>query len=260
MQIDLTGRTALVTGASRGLGAAMAQEFARSGANLVMLARTEDVLRSAAENVDSQGAGGVLAVPCDVTDAAAVGAALEAAAQRFGGIDILVNNAGSGVRMPFQHLTPDVLTRDLDLKVFAAVRLAQGVLPRMKEQRWGRIINVVSINAKSPEAASTPTTLSRAAGIALTKSMSREYGRWNVLVNALCVGKIKSGQWERRHKASGSNLSYEEFLEPIAKTIPLGRMGEAEEFARVACFLASDAASYVTGTAINVDGGLSPAT
>jgi NAD(P)-dependent dehydrogenase (short-subunit alcohol dehydrogenase family) len=130
----------------------------------------------------------------------------------------------------------------------------------MKERRFGRIINILSINAKAPRGGSAPTTVSRAAGLALTKVLAHELAPYNILVNALCVGAIKSTQWERRHQREAPELSYDAFLADAAKAIPLGRVGEAEEFANVACFLASDAASYVTGTAINVDGGLSPVT
>ena len=153
-----------------------------------------------------------------------------------------------------------VLNADLDLKLHAAIRFSQLVLPHMQRQRWGRILNIVSVNGKAPAAASGPTTLSRAAGIALTKAMANEFAKDNVLVNAICVGLIKSDQWVREHKRLHADLSFEDYLLAKAKqnNIPLGRLGEAEEVANVACFLASDAGSYVTGAAINVDGGRSP--
>jgi 3-oxoacyl-[acyl-carrier protein] reductase len=146
----------------------------------------------------------------------------------------------------------------MQLKLFAALRIAQLVVPGMQAQRWGRIVNVVSINGKAPRAESAPTSVTRAAGLALTKVMSHEFAGWNILVNAVCIGTIKSGQWERRHQAQAPDVSYEQFLAPYAKAVPVGRMGEAAEFAEIIGFLASDASSYVTGTAINADGGLSP--
>jgi len=149
---------------------------------------------------------------------------------------------------------------DLDLKLFAAIRFCRLLLPGMRERRWGRVLNVLNIGAKAPGANSTPTSVSRAAGMALTKALSLENAPHNVLVNALLVGLIESDQWARRHKTVGNNQSYEQFLDGMAKgRIPMGRMGEAAEFARMACFLCSDAGSYVTGVAINVDGGMSPA-
>jgi NAD(P)-dependent dehydrogenase (short-subunit alcohol dehydrogenase family) len=256
MQIDLTGRTALITGASTGLGLAMAARFSASGANVVMVAREPARLQAAASGLEATAQGTVLAVPCDITDEAARTEMLQTAVQRLGVIDILVNNAGSSRRGPVQDQDRDTMVDDLDLKLLSPLGLIQSVIPGMKAQRWGRIINVTAIVGKTPDGGSLPTSVSRGAGITMTKALSRELAPSNILVNALCVGKIKSGQWERRHAASGSDLSYEDFLRPTADTVPLGRMGEAEEFANVACFLASDAASYVTGTAINVDGGL----
>ena len=258
MLIDLSGRAALVTGASTGLGKAVAMRLAASGAHVAMLARDETTLEEAAGEIRDLARGEILPLPCDITDAEARGRTVAAALERFGTIDILVNNAGSSQRGPVEELTRDGIVEDLDLKLLAPVALIQAVLPAMKERRWGRIVNVSAIVGKAPDAGSMPTSLSRAAGITMTRTLARELASWNILVNALCVGKIKSGQWERRWAASGKNESYEAFLEPTARTIPLRRMGEAEEFANVACFLASDQASYVTGAAINVDGGLCP--
>lgn len=260
MLIDLTGRTAILTGGSEGLGKAIAARFARSGANVAVLARREEVLDEAVQDIRRDAVGRVVGHACDVTDKSRVEEVVAAIVAEFGAVDILVNNAGSSNRSPFEELTRDGMIADMNLKLFAAVNLAQKVVPGMKERRWGRIINVVSANGKAPKAASAPTTLSRAAGITLTKVMSQELAPWNILVNALCVGVIKSGQWERRHRRDAPDMPFEKYLEPQARPVPLGRFGEPEEFANVACFLASDAASYVTGTAINVDGGLCPVT
>ena len=258
MIIDLAGRTAIITGASMGLGKAMAERFVKSGANVLIAARGADGVEAAVAEIRPHGPERIAGMACDVTDPAAREALVAEARARFGGIDILVNNAGSSFRRDFEDLSRDDMIADLDLKLFAAAALTQLVLPDMKQRRRGRIINVTAIGGKTPDAGSAPTSLSRAAGIAMTKALSRELGQHNILVNTLLVGKIKSGQWERRYAASDRSRTYEEFLGPQAKQIPLGRMGEAEEFANVACFLASDAASYVTGVAINVDGGMCP--
>ena len=127
----------------------------------------------------------------------------------------------------------------------------------MKQRKWGRIINILNIGAKVPRAASVPTSVSRAAGLALTKVLANEGAPHNVLVNGLHVGLIKSEQHELRNAKLGRN-NMDEVYGEMGRNIPLGRVGEAEEFANVALFLASDAGSYVTGTTINVDGGLSP--
>jgi len=147
---------------------------------------------------------------------------------------------------------------DLDLKLFAQIRFCRLLFPQMKQRQWGRIISVLNIGAKAPGANSAPTSVSRAAQMALTKAMSMEGAPHNVLVNSLHVGVIVSDQIIRRHKREGANVSLEDFIKEAGRAVPMGRMGRAEEFASVATFLASEAASYVTGCAINVDGGRSP--
>lgn len=258
MEIRLDGRTALITGGSKGLGLATAVRFAEAGAEVAILARSAETLDAAKRAIGSAGRAGVAAFPCDVTDPAAIKHAYDSVLSTFGKIDILVNNAGTSQTGKFEDITDAVWQGDLDLKLFAAIRLSRLALPPMKARRWGRIINVLATAAKAPRAQSAPTSVSRAAGMALTKVLASECAPDNVLVNALLVGRIVSDQIARRHRAAGTNVPLSAYIREQGAGIPLGRMGEAEEFANLACFLASDAASYVTGTAINVDGGLSP--
>jgi 3-oxoacyl-[acyl-carrier protein] reductase len=258
MLVELTGRAAVITGASKGLGLAMATEFAASGADVAILARRPDALEEAKTQVERTARGRVAAIPCDVAKAEDCRAAYDAAASAFGKVDILVNNAGTSRAMPFEQVTDAIWQEDLELKLFAAIRLARLALPGMRERRWGRIINVLNIGAKAPRAGSAPTAVSRAAGMALTKILAGENAPHNVLVNALLVGQIVSDQWVRRHAAQGANTPFEEFAAKLGANIPLGRMGRPEEFAAMACFLCSDHAGFTTGTAINMDGGASP--
>jgi NAD(P)-dependent dehydrogenase (short-subunit alcohol dehydrogenase family) len=260
MQIDIRGRTALVTGGSRGIGRAIAERLGRSGADVIIVARRPEVIEATVAELKGAIAGRIVGYSCDVSDPSSIERVFRTISENTPGVDILVNNAGSSLRSPFLDMDRGLLNADLDLKLHAAVRFAQLVIPHMQRQRWGRIINIVSVNAKAPAAASAPTTLSRAAGIALTKAMANEFARDNILVNALCIGLIKSDQWVREHGRLHPDLSFEDYLQLKARqnNIPLGRLGEAEEVANVACFLASDAGSYVTGAAINVDGGRSP--
>ncbi len=258
MEISLAGRTALVTGGSRGLGLAVATEFAASGADVAILARRPDVLADAKQEIARTAKGRVAAFACDVSQAADIARAHEAVMAEFGHVDILVNNAGTSRHGAFEDVTDEIWQEDLDLKLFAAIRLTRLVWPGMKEQRWGRVINVLNVGAKAPPAGGAPTAVSRAAGMALTKILAGEGAPHNVLVNALLVGIIVSEQWERRHATEGATTSFDDFVARMGESVPLKRMGRAEEFAALACFLASDAASYVTGTAINVDGGRSP--
>ncbi len=182
--------------------------------------------------------------------------AYDEAMAAFGKLDIAVNNAGTSRAGPFEAMSDAVLQDDLELKLFAAVRISRLVLPQMKERRWGRIINVLNIGAKAPRAASGPTSITRAAGMAFTKALASEYAPFNILVNGLLVGLIDADQHVQKAKSRG--ISLDEYKAGLAKDVPLGRFGRAEEFANIACFLASDAGSYITGTAINVDGGRSP--
>jgi NAD(P)-dependent dehydrogenase (short-subunit alcohol dehydrogenase family) len=259
MQISLANRTALVTGGSLGLGRAIAESYAGAGAEVAILARRQEVLDQAASEIEAATGKAVHAFACDVRDAAQIKAVYARAEQALGGrVDILVNNAGTSRTGKFMEITDEVWAEDLDLKFYAAVRMIRLALPGMRQRRWGRIINVLNIGAKAPRAGGMPTVVSRAAGMAMTKALAGEVAADNVLVNALLVGLIVSDQWLQRHKKSGGNESFEEFTGKMGATIPLGRMGEPREFASLACFLASDAGGYVTGTAINVDGGLSP--
>ena len=258
MDISLAGRTAMITGASKGLGFAMADQFARSGARVAMIARRSDVLVEAKAKIDQAAPGRAIAVTADVSKAEDCERAFQEAARAFGQIDILVNNAGTSRAMPFEQITDAIWQEDLDLKLFAAIRLCRLAMPPMKQRRWGRIINVLNIGAKAPRAGGAPTAVSRAAGMALTKILSAEGAPHNVLVNALLVGQIVSDQWVRRHQSQGANVPFEEFVGKLGANIPLGRLGKPEEFAALACLLASDLGGFTTGTAINMDGGASP--
>jgi 3-oxoacyl-[acyl-carrier protein] reductase len=258
MEISLHGRTAVVTGGSRGLGLAVARRFAASGADVAILARRPDVLDEAKQEIARTASGRIAAFACDVSRAPDIARAHEAVMSEFGRVDILVNNAGTSRHGAFEEVTDQIWQEDLDLKLFAAIRFTRLVWPGMKERRWGRVINVLNIGAKAPQAGGAPTAVSRAAGMALTKVLAGEGAPYNVLVNALLVGIIVSEQWERRHQSQAMNTTFDEFVAKMGESVPLGRMGRPEEFAAMACFLASDAASYVTGTAINVDGGRSP--
>ena len=156
----------------------------------------------------------------------------------------------------FETLTDERMQDDLDQKLFAAIRLTRLAWPQLKARRWGRVINVLSIGAKAPAAASAPTSISRAAGMALTKVLAGEGAPHNILVNGLMVGFIESDQHVQSAVRAG--VPYPDYIAQRGKNIPMGRLGTEQEFANLACFLASDAASYLTGAAINIDGGLSP--
>ena len=255
MDISLAGRKAVVTGGSKGIGFAIASRLVASGADVAIIARGREALDEAVRTIGARGGGRVVGIQGDVAVAADVKRAYDEAMKALGQIDILVNNAGTSATSPFEKLTDEFLQHDLDQKLFAAIRLTRLVWPQLKERRWGRIINVLNIGAKAPRGGSAPTSISRAAGMALTKVLAGEGAPFNVLVNALLIGFIEADQHVRA--AARRGISVEDYMRERTKEVPLGRAGRAEEFANLACFLASEAGSYITGTAINVDGGLS---
>ncbi|MBT3551002.1 MAG: SDR family oxidoreductase [Rhodospirillaceae bacterium] len=261
MDVRMDGRNAIITGGSRGLGRAMAMRFAESGAGVAIVARREDVLAATKAEIEAAApSAAVITCTADVSSADGVKSAFDQAINGLGQIDIVVNNAGSSMARPFEEVTDEMWQADLELKLFGAIRMIRLALPGMKERSWGRIINILNTGAKSPRAGSTPTTVSRAAGLNLTKSLSLEYAPHGILVNALCTGLIVTDQLEKMRDRGAPEKSMEEYQEILGGRIPLGRMGTADEYANVACLLASDAGGYVTGTAINIDGGSSPAT
>ena len=262
MNTSLEGRTALITGGSLGLGLAMATVFYRAGARVAILARRAEPLEAARDQITAlrdevPASAAVGAYVCDVTDPEQIVATHDRAVRELGPIDILVNNAGRSAAMPFGQISDAEWQADLDLKLFAAIRLTRLVWPHMQAQRWGRVINLLNVYAKTPDANTAPTSVSRAAGMALSKVLANEGAAHNILVNALLIGFIRSEQIRRRYEASGSNVSLDEFIANAGARLPMGRMGEPEEVANLALFLASEAGSYVTGCAINMDGGVS---
>jgi NAD(P)-dependent dehydrogenase (short-subunit alcohol dehydrogenase family) len=252
MELGLTGKVAIITGGSEGLGRAAAERLAREGARVAICARRKDVLERAAQAIRTSTGADVLAQPTDVTRLADVEAFVAAVVARFGGVDILVNNAGTSAAAPFAQVDDATWQQDLDLKLMAAIRFCRLVIPLMKARGGGRIINITTVGGKAPAPRALPTSVTRAAGINLTKSLAGEYAADRILVNTICLGLVKSAQWERRAKGD-----LEAYYREVSKRVPVGRVGDAEEFADLVAFLASERAGYITGTAINFDGGQS---
>ena len=257
MDLELRGKVAVITGGSSGIGRATARRLAAEGAAVTICARRPEPLAAVAEEIEAAG-GTALAVPADVSQPGEIERVVAAAAERFGRLDILVNNAGRSAAARFDAVDEAGWMADLDLKFHAAVRGVRAALPHLRAAGGGRIVNLVNIGGKAPGAGSLPTSVSRAAGLALTKALSKDLAGDRITINAVCIGTIKSGQWERRWVAAGRPGTIEEFYAEMARTsaIPLGRIGEAEEAADLIAFLVSARAAYITGTAINMDGGL----
>jgi NAD(P)-dependent dehydrogenase (short-subunit alcohol dehydrogenase family) len=255
VDLELEGKVVLVTGGSDGLGAALCRRLGTEGARVAFCARDPERLEAAAGRLRDAGAE-VLAVRADVSQAAEVEEFVDAAHSRWGRVDALVNNAGTSHAEPFESITDEDLERDLQLKLFAAVRACRLVMPHLRAAGGGAIVNVLNVGAKAPRPASIPTVLSRGAGLSLTKVLSKEFGGEGVRVNAVMVGLIESGQWVRQ--AAARQVPVTDLYDQMGREsgIPLGRVGKAEEFADLVAFLVSPRASYVSGTAVNIDGGL----
>jgi 3-oxoacyl-[acyl-carrier protein] reductase len=253
LQLNLEDKVAIITGGSEGLGRAAAEKLAEEGARVAICARRKDVLENAAAAIKAKTGREVLAVPTDVTRPDDIKKLVETVVARWGGVDIVLNNAGISAAAGLLDVDDEKWQFDIDLKLMAAVRICRLVVPIMKQRGGGRIINVTNLGGKSPAARGLPTSVTRAAGINLTKSMSKEYAADRILVNTICIGLVKSAQWERRAKGGDVDAYYRE----VAPRVPIGRVGEAHEFADLVAFLASDRAAFITGTAINFDGGAS---
>jgi len=257
MELELDGKVILVTGGSDGVGAAVARILAGERARVCICARNVQRLEAFADELRA-GGGDILAVRADVTDYEQLVEFVSKAHDCWGRVDGLVNNAGEALSGPFLDLTDNVWHDDLELKLLAAIRLCRLVYPAMKESGGGSIVNVINIAAKAPPASSMPTAVSRAAGMALTKALSKEWATDAIRVNAINIGIVASGQWRRWAVERG--ISEDEIYEQTAarRSIPLGRVGRAEEVGDLVAFLMSKRGGYITGASINVDGGLSP--
>jgi NAD(P)-dependent dehydrogenase (short-subunit alcohol dehydrogenase family) len=253
MDLELKDRAFLITGGTDGLGLALAKKLVGEGARVAVCGRDAARLEQAQQLLGSES----LCIKADVTKESDLDSFIDATLSTFGGLDGAVNNAGKSAGTPVATSDEGMWREDYELKVLSAVHVSRRVLPAL-ETSQGAIVNVLAIMARTPGANSTPTTASRAAGLALTKAMSNEVGPLGVRVNAILIGLIESGQWVR--KAAEAGITLEEFMTNMAKDsrIPLGRMGRSEEFADLASFLLSPRASYLTGVGINLDGGLSP--
>jgi 3-oxoacyl-[acyl-carrier protein] reductase len=248
IQVDLSGKAAIVTGASRGIGKAIALRLAASGAKVACVARSADKLQETADAIIA--AGGVAEVhPCDVSDSESVTQLIEGLAEKWGGLDIVVNNAG----ITKDTLIPRMSDEDWDLviatnlrSVFLFTRAASLVMMR---KRSGRIINIASVSGLMGNAGQANYSASKAGVIGLTRTVAQELASRKVTVNAICPGFIASEMTQ----AMGATL--DEF---VKTRIPAKRLGEAEEVADAVLYLASDSAAYITGEVITIDGGLTP--
>jgi len=252
MDLGLRGKHAIVTGASRGIGMAIARELAAEGCNLTIAARGQEGLDAAARELRERGVT-VATVAVDLSSVDGCQRLVERAMEHAGRLDILVHNAGGSKGGSFEETTDEQWKAALDLNLLAAVRLARLVVPFMRRQGGGRIITISSVFGREA-GGRIEYNAAKAAEISATKAMARELAPDNILVNTVAPGSIlfPGGSWDRRMRADPEGIA-----ELVRREIPLGRFGRPEEVAAMVVFLASERASLITGACINVDGGQS---
>ncbi len=252
----LAGRVAVVTGGSAGIGAATVRALAAAGATVGFSARNPEAVATLESEVSESGAS-VLGVAADMSVSEEIDAFLGRVRNALGPVDILVNNVGRASERSF-HRSSDTDWRELfDINLFSAVHTTREVVGVMRARGWGRVVMDSSLAAKMPYPA-TDYGASKVAMLAVAKGLARHYGRHGILVNTVVPGLIDTPMWERGSKsiAQATGSTAEDVIANLAKDVPLGRYGTSEEVAAVIAFLASDAASYINGAAIDVDGGL----
>jgi 3-oxoacyl-[acyl-carrier protein] reductase len=261
MDLGLKGRTALITGASEGIGRATALRFAQEGANVVACARREDVLQALVDEIEDAG-GAIVGVSCDVTDHAAHTKVLEAALERFSGVDILVNNAGRATPRRFLATTAEDWSNGIELNFLSAVRFTQACLPGMVERKWGRIINVSSTTSKLADPYYAIYGATKAAMLNLTKTVSNAFATDGVLCNSILPGITLTPLIDQniQSAAAKTGKTADEIMSAMTDKwpIPVDRFAEPEEIADAILFLASERANWITGISMPVDGGTIP--
>ena len=251
LDLGLSGKVAIITGGSDGLGRAAAEKLAAEGARVAICARRKEHLDEAADEIRKSTGGQVLAQVADVSRAADCEGLVNAVVAQWGAVDILLNNAGTSAAAAFEKVDDETWQADWDLKVMGAVRMSRLVIPHMKKRGGGRIVNITTVGGKAPQPRALPTSVTRAAGLNLTKSLANEYAADNIRVNTICIGLVRSAQIAKRAKGD-----LEAHYAELAKLrVPLGRVAHASEFADLFAFLVSERATYITGASVNFDGG-----
>ncbi|HEX7787470.1 MAG TPA: SDR family oxidoreductase [Methylomirabilota bacterium] len=258
MDLGIKGKTALVVAASKGMGKASALGLAAEGARVVMCARGEGPLKDAAAEVKQKTGAEVLALPADASRAPDISRVVAEANRAFGGVDILVANVGGPPPGPFETMTDEQWKAAFEQVHLSTVRFIREVLPHMKRSRWGRILAIQSSSVKQPVDGLVLSNGIRPGIAGLFKTLAGDLAKDNITVNLVLPGRIMTDRFleHQTDRAKRSGVTLEQQMEISSADIPMGRIGTPDEFAAMVVFLASARASYVTGVAVQVDGGL----
>ncbi len=257
MDLGIKNKVAIVAAASRGLGKAIALQLSREGAKVVICARNKERLFKARDEIAAETNGEVMAFAADVTNRAEVRSLVKKAVEAFKTVDILVSNAGGPRSGMAEDFSADDYQQALELNLLSSVNLCYEVMPLMKRQGWGRIIFMASVSAKQPIDNLILSNTSRAGVLGFSKSLSTQLAPYGITVNSVCPGYTKTERVEElaRSFAESGRGTADDFYKSIEKSIPMGRLATPEEIANAVAFLASERASYITGVALQVDGG-----
>jgi 3-oxoacyl-[acyl-carrier protein] reductase len=257
MDLGIKNRAALVAASSQGLGKAIAFRLSREGSKVAICARGEERLLKTRDEIASETGGQVKAFVADVTDRNQVGKLVKQVVAEFGTVEILICNAGGPPSGMADEFNLDDYREALELNLLSTVNLCYEVVPLMKKQKWGRIINMASISAKQPIDTLILSNTSRAGVLGFSKSLSNQLAPYGITVNSVCPGYTKTKRVEELAKSfeDKGKGTVKDFYNSIEKNVPLGRLGTPEEIAQAVAFLASEGAGYITGVALQVDGG-----
>lgn len=256
MDLGLKGKIAIVTGGNRGIGKCCALALAEEGARVCVTSRDEGLLAEAVKEIDAAGGEGH-SVSADLTEAGAPQSVVDACVEKFGGVDILVNSAGAAKGADVLELKTDFIDHALGLKLYSYLQMAQGVVPHMKKNGWGRIINIAGGAGASPGRGNLPTSFANITVLNMTRALSDAVAGDGILVNTICPGMTNTQRARNllQGRADKEGRNVEEVLKDVGSKTPAGRIAEPEEIAKMATFMASNACSYMFGSSVYLDGG-----
>jgi 3-oxoacyl-[acyl-carrier protein] reductase len=257
MDLGIKDKVALVAGGSQGLGKAVARELAREGAQVAICALKDGSLPEAKDEISKECGREIIAIPADLTQASEAKNCVRQAIERFGSVDILINNAGGPPGSSFLEIDDELWEYGFRLNLLSTIILTREVVPLMKQKRWGRIINMTSISVKQPIDGLILSNTIRAGVIGLAKTLATELAPFNVTVNSVCPGYTLTDRVRNLAQATAQKegTTAEAVIKRWESSIPMGRLGTPEEFAALVAFLSSTRSSYITGAAIQIDGG-----